>query len=156
DFQLETIHMKHKDMQDVLGGLGLAALGVFAAVYAQRYEFGDLNRMGAGYFPVTLGVLLTVLGLMIAVPAFFRSGPAIQVKWKTFALVMASIVAFALTLKVLGLILATMLSVVLATLADNDTRWKGRLMIAVGVAAVTYLVFGLGLSMILPIWPWSP
>jgi hypothetical protein len=129
---------------------------VFAAVYAQRYEFGDLNRMGAGYFPVTLGVLLTVLGLMIAVPAFFRSGPAIQVKWKTFALVMASIVAFALTLKVLGLILATMLSVVLATLADNDTRWKGRLMIAVGVAAVTYLVFGLGLSMILPIWPWSP
>ncbi|MDO9201866.1 MAG: tripartite tricarboxylate transporter TctB family protein [Hydrogenophaga sp.] len=148
--------MKHKDMQDVLGGLGLAALGVFAAVYAQRYEFGDLNRMGAGYFPVTLGVLLTVLGLMIAVPAFFRSGPAIQVKWKTFALVMASIVAFALTLKVLGLILATMLSVVLATLADNDTRWKGRLMIAVGVAAVTYLVFGLGLSMILPIWPWSP
>ncbi|WP_439115082.1 tripartite tricarboxylate transporter TctB family protein [Hydrogenophaga sp.] len=148
--------MKHKDIQDVLGGLGLAALGVFAAVYAQRYEFGDLNRMGAGYFPVTLGALLAVLGLMIAVPAFFRSGPAIKVQWKTFALVMASIVAFALTLKVLGLIVATMLSVVLATLADNNTRWKGRLMIAVGVAAITYLVFGLGLSMILPIWPWSP
>ena len=71
--------MKHKDIQDVLGGLGLAALGVFAAVYAQRYEFGDLNRMGAGYFPVTLGALLAVLGLMIAVPAFFRSGPAIKV-----------------------------------------------------------------------------
>ena len=46
--------------------------------------------------------------------------------------------------------------VVLATLADNETRGKGRLMIAGGVAAVTYLVFGFGLSMSLPIWPWSP
>jgi hypothetical protein len=148
--------MKQKDMQDVIGGLGLAALGLFAAIYAQRYEFGDLNRMGAGYFPVTLGALLAVLGLMIAVPAFFRSGPAISVQWKTFALIMASIVAFALTLKVLGLILATVLSVLLATLADHETRGKGRLMIAGGVAAVTYLVFGFGLSMTLPIWPWSP
>jgi hypothetical protein len=100
--------------------------------------------------------LLTVLGLMIAVPAFFRSGPAIQVKWKTFALVMASIVAFALTLKVLGLVLATVLAVVVATLADNETRWKSRLMIAAGVALITYLVFGLGLGMVLPTWPWSP
>jgi uncharacterized protein YybS (DUF2232 family) len=148
--------MKHKDMQDVLGGLALAALGTFAAVYAQRYEFGDLNRMGAGFFPVTLGILLALLGLMIAIPAFFRSGPAINVQWKTFALVMASIVAFALTLKVLGLILATVLTVVVASLADNETRWKGRLMVAAGVALITYLVFGLGLSMVLPIWPWSP
>lgn len=147
--------MKHKDMQDVLGGLALAALGTFAAVYAQQYEFGDLNRMGAGFFPVTLGILLAVLGAMIAIPAFFRSGPAIQVRWKSFALVMASVVTFALTLKVLGLIIATILTVVLASMADDDTNWKSRAMIAVGVALMTYLVFGLGLSMVLPIWPWS-
>jgi hypothetical protein len=147
--------MKHKDIHDVIGGLGLAALGTFAAVFAQRYEFGDLNRMGAGFFPVSLGVLLAVLGAMIAIPAFFRSGSAIQVRWKTFGLVMASIVVFALTLKVLGLIVATMLSVVLASLADDDTNWKSRIMIAVGVALLTYLIFGLGLSMVLPIWPWS-
>jgi hypothetical protein len=148
--------MKHKDMQDVLGGLALAALGVFAAVYAQRYEFGDLNRMGPGFFPASLGVLLALLGVLIALPALFRSGPPILVRWKTFALVMASIVAFALTLKVLGLIFATMLAVVLASMADDDTQWKGRLLIAVGVAALTYLIFGLGLRMVLPVWPWSP
>lgn len=147
--------MKHKDMQDVLGGLGLSALGVFAAVHAQQYEFGDLTRMGAGYFAVTLGILLAVLGLVIAIPAFFRSGPPVTVQWKTFFLVMASLVTFALTLKVLGLIFSTVLTVLLATLADNETRWKGRLLIAAGVALVTYLVFGLGLSMVLPVWPWS-
>ncbi|MDP3134086.1 MAG: tripartite tricarboxylate transporter TctB family protein [Burkholderiaceae bacterium] len=147
--------MKNKDMQDVIGGLSLAALGAFAAIFAQRYEFGDLNRMGPGFFPVILGTLLAVLGILIAVPAFFRSGPPVQVRWKPFALVMASLVAFAMTLKVLGLIVATMLAVVIASLADNDTRWKGRILIAVGVALITYLVFGLGLSMVLPMWPWS-
>jgi O-antigen ligase len=156
ELQLETRKMKHKDLQDVIGGLGLTALGVFAAVYAQRYEFGDLNRMGAGFFPVSLGVLLALLGAMIAIPAWFRSGPPIQIQWKTFALVMASVVTFALTLKVLGLVLATILAVVVATLADNETRWKSRLMIAAGVALITYLVFALGLGMVLPTWPWSP
>lgn len=147
--------MKNKDLQDVAGGLAVAALGAFAAIFAQRYEFGDLNRMGPGFFPVVLGILLTVLGILIAVPAFFRSGAPIQVHWKPFVLVMASLVVFAMTLKVLGLIVATMLAVVIASLADNDTRWKGRILTALGVALITYLVFGLGLSMVLPMWPWS-
>lgn len=147
--------MKSRDMQDVVGGLAVTALGIFAAIYAQKYEFGDLNRMGPGYFPVALGVVLALLGLLIAVPAFMRKGDPIVVKWKTFALVLGSIVAFALTLKVLGLILATALSVMISSLADNDTRWKGRILLAVGVAAITYLVFGYALGMVLPAWPWS-
>ncbi|MBS3997745.1 MAG: tripartite tricarboxylate transporter TctB family protein [Hydrogenophaga sp.] len=147
--------MTNKDMQDIIGGLALTALGVFAAVHAQTYEFGSLTRMGAGYFPVALGVILALLGLLIAVPAFFRRGQPIRVEWKTFALVMGGIVAFALTLKVLGLVLATALSVVISSLADRDTRWKGRIFLAIGVAAVTYVVFSMGLSMVLPIWPWS-
>jgi len=84
--------LKDKDIRDILGGFGLAAIGVFAVVYGQRYEFGDLNRMGPGYFPVALGALLAVLGVLIALPAFFRRGEPITVAWKTFALVMASIV----------------------------------------------------------------
>lgn len=147
--------MKHKDYHDIAGGLALSALGVFAAVYAQRYEFGDLNRMGPGYFPVALGIALALLGLLIAIPAFFRHGHAIHVEWKTFALVIGSLLVFAFTLKTLGLIVATVAAVVVSTLADRETRWKGRLLIAGGVAALAYLVFVLGLSMVLPIWPWS-
>ncbi|MBA4264963.1 MAG: tripartite tricarboxylate transporter TctB family protein [Comamonadaceae bacterium] len=147
--------MKSKDMQDLVGGLAVMALGIFAAIYAQRYEFGDLNRMGPGYFPVALGVVLAVLGLLIAVPAFLRNGEKIHVEWKTFLLVLGSIVVFALTLKVLGLILATVLAVIVSSLADRETRWKGRIILAIGVAAVTYMVFGFGLGMVLPAWPWN-
>lgn len=147
--------MSHKDTHDIIGGLVLTALGTFAAVYAQRYEFGELHRMGPGYFPVALGVVVAVLGLFIAVPAFMRRGNPIHVEWKTMGFVIASIVVFALTLKVLGLILATMLAVIVSSLADKETRWKGRLLIAVGVAFITWLVFSLGLSMVLPVFPWS-
>jgi hypothetical protein len=65
------------------------------------------------------------------------------------------IAAFALTLKVLGLILATALAVMISSLADNETRWKGRILLAIGVAAITYLVFGFALGMVLPAWPWN-
>lgn len=147
--------MKHKDIRDIVGGLGLTVLGLAAALVARDYEFGTLNRMGPGYFPIVLGILLALLGLLIAIPAFFRSGTSVNVEWKTFALVMTSIVVFAASLKTLGLIAATVLSVIVSLLADRQTRWKGRLVIAAGVAVVTYLVFAVGLSMVLPVWPWS-
>ena len=148
--------MRDKDVRDIVGGLGLAAVGIFAVMYGQRYEFGDLNRMGPGYFPVVLGLMLAVLGVLIALPAFFRRGAPIIVAWKAFGLVMASIVLFAFTLKLLGLVLATALAVLVASLADNAPGWKWRLTTAAGIALITWMVFKLGLSMVLPTWPWSP
>ncbi|MDM7950646.1 tripartite tricarboxylate transporter TctB family protein [Hydrogenophaga sp.] len=148
--------MHKRDTRDIIGGLGLAAIGLFAVIYGQRYEFGDLNRMGPGYFPVALGALLAVLGVLIALPAFFRRGEPIVVAWKTFALVMASIVVFASTLKVLGVIFATAIAVIVASTADNASTWKGRLLTAAGIALITWLVFKFGLGMVLPTWPWSP
>lgn len=144
-----------KDMQDILGGLALIAVGLFAAYYAGRYEFGELSRMGPSYFPVMLGITLAILGALVALPALFRSGERINVKWGVFALVIASIVIFAVTLETLGLIVATAVSVLVSSLADKQITWKGRLLLCAGVAAITYLVFGLGLGMVLPAWPWS-
>lgn len=148
--------MSRKDTQDIIGGVALAALGVFAAVYAQRYEFGDVQRMGAGYFPVVLGIILTVLGILIALPAFFRRGDAIRGEWKNLFFVIASVVVFALTLKLLGLILATVVSVVVSLIPEQETRLKGSLLVAAGISLLTYLIFSLGLGMVLPVWPWSP
>jgi uncharacterized BrkB/YihY/UPF0761 family membrane protein len=147
--------MKSKDTQDIVGGLVLVGVGLFASLYARQYEFGDLNRMGPGYFPVVLGMVLAVLGALIAIPAFLRRGERMVIEYKTFSLVTASLIAFALTLKVLGLVLATVLAVLLSSLADREITWRTRLILSVCVAALTWLVFGFGLSMVLPTWPWS-
>lgn len=147
--------MKHRDTRDIVAGLTLVATGLFAALYAQRYSFGDLSRMGPGFFPVVLGIVLAILGVLIALPAMLRQGEPIHVEWKTAALVLLSIVVFALTLPILGLLLATMLPVLVSSLADRQITWKGRFVLAVCVAVIVYLVFGYGLGMTLPIFPWD-
>lgn len=147
--------MKHRDTRDIVGGLSLVVIGLFAAVYAQRYNFGELSRMGPGFFPVVLGIILAVLGVLIALPAMLRRGEPMHVEWKSASLVLLSIVVFALALPRLGLLLATMLPVLISSLADRQITWKGRFVLAISVAAIVYLIFGYGLGMTLPIFPWD-
>lgn len=132
------------------------ALGLFAAYYAnEHYEIGDLRRMGPGFFPVSLGLILAVLGVLVALPAWFRQGPVIRPAWATLGLVMLSLVIFSFTLKTLGVVFATMVAVFISSMADRGIGWKSRLLLCVGVAVTTYVIFIMGLSMVLPVWPWS-
>jgi hypothetical protein len=146
--------MLNKDFRDLLGGLMMMAIGIFAAVYAQRYDLGQLHRMGPGYFPVMLGSLLAILGFFIALPALFRQGTKIQVQWKNLLWVLASLLLFAGLLEKLGLILATIISVIASTMA-SDLPWRSKIILALSVALITYLIFSYGLGMYLPTWPWS-
>ena len=56
------------------GGLMLL-LGVGAAMTGTGYKFGSLARMGPGFMPVVLGVVLAFLGLLIAGTALGSSEP---------------------------------------------------------------------------------
>src|ERR1700724_19109 len=56
------------------GGLMLL-IGVGAAVTGTGYKFGTLARMGPGFMPVVLGVVLAFLGLLIAGTALGSSEP---------------------------------------------------------------------------------
>ncbi len=146
--------MKHRDRHDLIGGVLLGALGLFVAFYSQRYDFGTPARMGPGFFPHVLGWILAVLGVLIALPAWFRrTAEPLDVQWKNALFVLGAIVLFAFTLKPLGLVLSTFAAAFVATLADKAITWRGRLLVSAGVAAVTVAIFIGGLSMVLPLWP---
>jgi hypothetical protein len=98
--------MNKRDSTDLIGGLFLTALGLFFVIYAQRYNMGTLNRMGLAYFPIALGAVLAFLGLLIAVPAWFRAGVGPEVSWKTLFIVIGSVVLFGATLPMMGLVFA--------------------------------------------------
>lgn len=148
--------MRHRDQQDLIGGALLFALGVFVALYSQRYDFGTPSRMGPGYFPHILGWLLAGLGVLVALPAWFRRrSAALDIQWKNAAFVIGAIVLFALTLKPLGIVLATFASAFVATLAEDEITWPGRVAVSAGVALVTVAIFIWGLSMVLPLWPFG-
>jgi hypothetical protein len=148
--------MKKRDATDIISGLFLTAVGLFFAFYAMaNYGIGTLSRMGPGYFPVALGFILAVLGLLVFLPALGRSGEAPKINWKALFIIIGSIVVFGATLKVLGIVVATMITVVVASLADDEITWKERAILAAVVAPLVYLIFIFGLGMTIRTWPWS-
>ena len=147
--------MNKRDSTDIIGGLFLTALGLFFVIYAQRYNMGTLNRMGPAYFPIALGAVMAMLGLLIAVPACFRAGVGPEVSWKTLFIVIGSVVVFGATLQTMGVIFACMATLIVASLADNDITWRERAILVVAVPPIIYLIFIFGLGMTVPVWPWS-
>lgn len=143
-----------RDIHDLVGGLLMTAAGLFFAVYGRDYEFGTTARMGPGYFPVVLGWILAVLGLTVAVPAWWRRGSAVVIQWNNLIWCVLSLLFFAVTLRVLGVVAASFFTALLS-LVPSAMRLRTRLTVCAVVALLTTLIFPIGLQMILPIWPWS-
>jgi hypothetical protein len=143
-----------RDWPDLLGGLALAALGATAAGWAVvHYDLGTLRQMGPGFFPTVLGAVLVVLGMMVALPALTRVAEPPRVDLGVVLAVLAAILIFGLGLSRLGLAGATALSVLVASIPARRPGRGWRIGLAVGVAALTVLVFSIGLRMTLPVWP---
>lgn len=143
-----------RDIPDLVGGVLLAAIGLFVVFYAlAHYEIGSLRRMGPGFFPTFLGAALTLLGVMVALPALARRGEAIRIAWKECLAVLAAILIFAAGLDRLGLVLVTLTSVLIASLAAPDRRIGWRIVLALVVTALSVAVFSFGLKMTVPLWP---
>jgi len=147
--------MKSRDYEDLIGGALMFVLGIFFAVYARNYDLGTLARMGPGYFPTALGVVLAVLGVLIFLPALKREGVMPEIQWRNVILTLGGIVVFAFTLRNLGLVVACLSTVIIVSLADRETTWRLRLILAVSVTLITVLIFKVGLGMVIPIWWWG-
>ncbi len=50
---------------DLWPGSVLLVLGLLTVLEGVRYETGTLTRMGPGFFPICLGVLLAIIGLAV-------------------------------------------------------------------------------------------
>jgi hypothetical protein len=143
--------MQARDYRDIAAGGALCAAGVFAGWHAaSSYNLGTIGYMGPGMFPAGVGFILAGLGLMILVPALFRTGAPPQVDWRAAAAVLASIAAFAAVARFFGLIPAAVALTILAVLADGRLGVFRTLLLALGLSLLAYLVFILGLGVPLP------
>ena len=66
---------------------------------------------------------------------------------------LAAILIFAAGLDRLGLVLVTLTSVLIASLAAPDRRIGWRIVLALVVTALSVAVFSFGLKMTVPLWP---
>ena len=146
--------MTKRDGHDLIGGLAMTAAGAFFALYGSQYSMGTAGRMGPGYFPVILGWILAVLGLVIALPAWWRRGEPIVVQWANLFWSVLGVVAFGLLLMRVGVIVSAF-ATCLITLVPTRMTLRRRLLVSAVVSALTALMFVVGLRMLLAIWPWD-
>ena len=129
-------------------------VGIAAIVLGSRYNLGTAARMGPGYFPRILGMLLILLGGIVALRALRLDGPAIPAwRWWSTGVVLGSVVLFGLIVTYAGLALSTVILIVLASSASSEFRWKEALISGLFLAALAVGVFIIGLKLQLPIWP---
>ena len=140
--------------KDFWSGVLFMAIGVFALVYGSKYTVGTAARMGPGYFPRILGILLLVLGALITLRAFRLQGTRIPAwKWRPTVLVLGSVVLFGIIVRPLGMAISTLILIVLASAASHEFRPKESVIAGVLLAALAVGVFVIGLNLQLPIWP---
>jgi hypothetical protein len=144
--------------RDVVGGLLVVALGAGFLLFGRELEMGSSFRMGPGYFPTILSVLMMLLGAVMTVLAWrapHQEGAFGHVPWRGVVLVTGAVVLFGLTLRGLGLAPVLVLVVLLTAWASRYASWRASVPLAVGIAAFCTVLFIRGLGLPLPlIGPW--
>ena len=146
---------------DILAGLIFVAFGLAFAITSLSYEMGTPLRMGPGYFPLALGGILVLLGLLIMGKGFIPGAGAEErlgsVPWRALFLIVLAVLFFGLTVRGLGLVPATAVTALLTALASNRTSILAAVAIAAGLTALSVLIFVVALQLRLPLFgPWLP
>ncbi|MGH8822792.1 MAG: tripartite tricarboxylate transporter TctB family protein, partial [Rhodoferax sp.] len=128
--------------KDYYGGALMVIFGVAAAYAATGYKLGTLARMGPGFFPCAVGVLLALVGLIIAFSAHFdTSPPAVSghgygsgmPDLRGCSCIILGILAFLLLGEYGGLLPATFAIVFISALGDRGNTARQAALLALGM-----------------------
>ena len=154
-----------KSQKDFFSGLMFIVVGVAFAWGATSYKVGEGARMGPGYFPLVLGVLLAILGGIVAFKSLVietENGDKIgSFAWRPLVFIILANLAFgvllgglpSIKLPAMGLIAAIFALVYLSRLADGKFFARETTILAVVLAVGSYATFILLLKLQLPLWP---
>jgi len=129
---------------------------IFFYAVAHGYPAGTAARMGPGYFPRLLAIVLAAIGLAVMLGSMKSTADLQSLHkwdWKGLGWVTGSVVLFALLLFPAGLIGALFVLIMVSSKASPEFTWKGALANAAVLIALCLVVFVYGLGLRLPVWP---
>ena len=131
------------------------AVALFAFWQAAALPIGTLGGMGPGMLPKSLAVLFGVLGALLVLGSVFEAGPPLE-RWSIRGpvFVALAIVAFGLTVRPLGLVVAGPVAIVIAALASEEVRWVETIVVGVLMTAICVGLFKFALGLPIPLAPW--
>jgi hypothetical protein len=153
---------KRVDRRDLLAGGLLILFGAGTIAEGLNHPIGTLRQMGSGFFPVALGVILVVLGLVIAAVAAIpgrapgRGSEAAFVPpdWRGFFAIVSGIIAFIVLGAYFGLAPAAFGLVFISAMGDRSATLKSALVLALAMTAVATILFWYLLQIQFPLLRW--
>jgi putative Ca2+/H+ antiporter (TMEM165/GDT1 family) len=140
--------MSFSHRRDYYAGALMVLVGGGAAYVGSQYQVGSLTHMGPGYFPTALGVILAIIGIIIAGSAAYAPAASpvtaettsVKPDWRGWLCITGATVLFIALSLYVGLVVATFACVFVAAMGDRENSWKEAALLAAGIT-----VFGVGL-----------
>lgn len=157
--------MRIKSQQDFWSGLMFVGVGTVFGWGATSHDIGTAAQMGPGYFPLLLGILTVIVGVLVALKSLVfatEGGGRIGAwVWKPlFFIIAANLVVGAMLgglprigLPAMGLIVGIYALTFIASLADGKFRFQSVFLLATVLAAASYLGFIMLLKLQFQVWP---
>jgi hypothetical protein len=157
--------VKIKSQKDFFAGLMFTIVGIAFAWGATTYSVGTGARMGPGYFPLMLGILLGILGIIVIFTALtietVDGEPIGRIAWRPLGYIIGSNLVFGILLgglpsiglPAMGLIAAIYALVLIAGLAGEHYSFRSSLILATILAVGSYLAFVVLLKLQFQVWP---
>nr|WP_231402680.1 tripartite tricarboxylate transporter TctB family protein [Caenimonas aquaedulcis] len=140
-------------------------VGIAFAWGATTYNIGEGARMGPGYFPLMLGILLTGLGGFIVFESLVvetEDGEKIgSWAWRPLGFIIAANLVFgillgglpSIKLPAMGMIVGIYALTFIASLAGDEFSFKENIVLATLLAIGSYLAFIVLLKLQFQVWP---
>ena len=157
--------MKIKSQKDFFAGVMFTVVGIAFAWGATTYNVGTGARMGPGYFPLMLGIVMTVLGLFIMFSGMTvetaDGEPIGKWAWKQVVFILGANLAFGVLLgglpsfgiPAMGMIVAIYALVIIAAQAGSKHALPSVLALATVLAVGSYIAFIWALKLQIQVWP---
>ena len=147
--------MSKINYRDITGGILLFLVGVaFGYTAFVNYPLGTLRRMGPGFFPACLGLLLSVLGVLIALNSLRTESERPDVRIFSPIFILGGVAAFALSIETLGLVPALILTAVISSCAELRVRPINLLILCCVLSLIAPIIFIGLLGLQIPLFNW--
>lgn len=145
-----------KSRDDLLAALMFLVFGALFLMGSIEFDMGTGRKMGPGYFPMLLSLLLLALGVLTLGRAFQANedhADSGNSDWRGLGIICGSVLVFAQLLPIAGFIVSAPVLILLGSLANNESTWRERLLLAAVLTTFCVLVFKVGLEMSIPLLP---
>ena len=140
--------------KDFWSGIMFIAFAAVALIASRDYSLGTSLRMGPGYFPILLGSVLALIGVILVGRSFAIEGESVgRLHLMPLGTIALGVVLFGILIVPLGLVISLIIVVVVAAFASRQSRPLEVAALALALAVFAAAVFVYGLRLPLPVWP---